>query len=169
MQSGYMELINSAVTLTKELMGATESALGNIEANNTSAILALQETSRIPLTQIRSAYYRCIEDLANIWADMTCAYFPPERLLPCRTKDGTSTRNADLSALKNDVLSAEIEVIEISRFSAASVQSILDKLFDSGHLTPEQYVRRLPSGTFIDKDEFINNLANQRKEGESAE
>ena len=49
MQSGYMELIDSAVNLSKELMGATDSALGNLEANNTSAILALQETSRIPL------------------------------------------------------------------------------------------------------------------------
>ena len=169
MQSGYMELINSAVTLTKELMGATESALGNIEANNTSAILALQETSRIPLTQIRSAYYRCIEELANVWADMTCAYFPPDRLIPCHSKDGINVRNADLSTLKNDVLCAEIEVIEISRFSAASVQSILDKLFDSGHLTPEQYVRRLPSGTFVDREEFLNHLANQNKEGENEE
>lgn len=166
MQSGYMELIDSAVTLTKELMGATESALGNIEANNTSAILALQETSRIPLTQIRSAYYRCIEELANIWADMTCAYFPPERLLPCHNKNGVIARSADLSALKNDVLCAEVEVIEISRFSAAGVQSILDKLFDAGHLTPEQYVKRLPSGTFVDRDEFINNIANKETEGE---
>ena len=158
MQSGYMELINSAVTLTKELMGATESALGNIEANNTSAILALQETSRIPLTQIRSAYYRCIEELANIWADMTCAYYPPERLLPCSAKGSTNVRSVDLSALKNHVLTAEIDVIEISRFSAASVQSILDKLFDSGYLTVEQYVTRLPSGSFSDKNEFLNVL-----------
>lgn len=164
MQSGYMELINSAVTLTKELMGATESALGNIEANNTSAILALQETSRIPLTQIRSAYYRCIEELANIWADMTCAYYPPERLLPCYSKSSTSVRKTDLSLLKNHVLTAEIHVVEISRFSAAGVQSILDKLFDGGYLTAEQYVRRLPSGSFSDKDEFIDGLKKNHEE-----
>lgn len=166
MQSGYMELINSAVTLTKDMMGATESALGNIEANNTSAILALQETSRIPLTQIRSAYYRCIEELANIWADMMCAYYPAERLIPCYTQNGLCAKSVDLSALKNDVLTSEIEVVEVSRFSAASVQSILDKLFDSGHLTPAQYVSRLPSGTFVDKDEFLNSIENQKEESE---
>ena len=166
MQSGYMDLINSAVTLTKELMGATESALGNIEANNTSAILALQETSRIPLTQIRSAYYRCIEELANIWADMTCAYYPPERLLPCYSKNSTSVRKTDLSSLKNHILNAEIDVVEISRFSAAGVQSILDKLFDSGYLTPEQYIRRLPSGAFNNKEEFIDDLKTNYQESE---
>ena len=166
LQSGYMDLIDSAVNLTKELMGATESALGNIEANNTSAILALQETSRIPLTQVRTAYYRCIEELAAIWADMMCAYYPSERLIPCYTKDGITARNVDLSAIKNDVLRAETEIVELSRFSSASVQSILDKLFDGGHLSAEQYVKRLPAGTFVDKDEFLQTIKKSTKNEE---
>ncbi len=160
MQSGYMELIDSAVELTKELLGATESALGNMEANNTSAILALQETSRIPLAQVRSAFYHCIEELAGIWADMMCAYYPAERFIPCHTKNGIMAKNIDLSALKNDVLNAELEVSEISRFSAASMQSVLDKLFDGGHITLGEYVKRLPSGMFTDRDEFLEALNN---------
>jgi len=155
MQSGYMELISSAVDLTKELMGATESALGNLEANNTSAILALQETSRIPLSHIRSAYYQCVADLANIWADMMCAYYPSERLLPCYTKDGVKVKNVEFSVLKKDILSAELEIGEISRFSAASAQSILDKLFDGGFITPAEYIKRLPTGTVSHRDELM--------------
>ena len=161
MQSGYMELIDSAVNLTKELMGATESALGNIEANNTSAILALQETSRIPLTQIRTAFYRCIEELANIWADMMCAYYPSERLIPCYTKEGVVAKNIEFSVLKNDILNAEIEVSEVSRFSAASAQSILDKLFDGGHISASDYIKRLPSGTFARRDEFLDEISKE--------
>ncbi len=160
MQSGYMELIDSAVNLTKDVMGATESALGNIDADNTSAILALQETSRIPLAQVRSAYYRCIEELANIWADMMCAYYPSERLIPCYTKNGVTARNIELSALKKDVLNAQIEVAEISRFSAASLQNVLDKLFDGGYINTVEYIKRLPSGLFIDRDELIERLEN---------
>lgn len=159
LQNGYMELIDSAVNLTKELMGATESALGNLEANNTSAILALQETSRLPLAQIRSAYYQCVTDLANIWADMMCAYYPSERLIPCSTKDGIITRSIEFSTLKNDIICAEVEVGEISRFSAASAQSILDKLFDGGFISPAEYVRRLPSGSFIDREGFLESIS----------
>ncbi len=155
MQSGYMELISSSVNLTKELMGATESALGNIEANNTSAILALQETSRIPLAQIRSSYYRCIEEIANIWADMMCSYYPSERLIPCHTKNGVTAKSIDFSALRSHILHAELEVTEISRFSAAGVQSILDKLFEGGHITAAEYIKRLPSGMFTDRGEFL--------------
>ena len=164
MQSGYMELINSAVLLTKELMGATDSALGIVEANNTSAILALQETSRIPLEQIRSAYYRLIEQLANVWADMMCAYYPSERLVPYLTKDGVRAKSIDFSLLKNHILSAEIDVCEVSRYSATSMQNMLDKLLDGGYITAEQYVKRLPIGSALNKDDLIDALSeNTRK------
>ena len=158
MQSGYMELINSAIEVTKDLMGATESALGNLEANNTSAILALQETSRIPLEQVRSSYYHCVEDLANIWADMMCAYYPSERLLPFDTEDGGDCESVDFSLLKGGFLSARIDVAEISRYSASSAQSMLDKLLDGGYISPASYVKRLPSGMLLNRQTLIDEL-----------
>ena len=163
MQSGYMELINSAVLLTKELMGATDSALGIVEANNTSAILALQETSRIPLEQIRSAYYRVIEQLANIWADMMCAYYPAERLVPYYSKEKASAKSIDFSLLKNHILSAKVDVCEVSRYSATSVQNMLDKLLDGNYITAEEYIKRLPIGSALDKDELIESIKKSSK------
>ncbi|MBE6593383.1 MAG: hypothetical protein E7642_05255 [Ruminococcaceae bacterium] len=163
MQSGYMELIESAVNLTKELMGATDSALGNLEANNTSAILALQETSRIPLQQIRSAYYRMIEDIANIWADMICAYYPSERLLPCYSNGEVRTEKIALSMLKDDVLCAEAQISEMTRYSATGVQNMLDKLLDGGYITATEYVRRLPFGAIGERDDILEQIHEREK------
>ncbi len=165
MQSGYMELIDSAVLLTKELMGATDSALGNLEANNTSAILALQETSRIPLEQIRSAYYRVIEDIANIWADMMCAYYPSERLLPCYSRGEIKAENVEFSILKNDILCAEAQISEMTRYSASGVQNLLDRLLDGGYISASEYVRRLPLGALIDRDDLLEQI--KAKENQS--
>ncbi len=158
MQGGYMELIGQAVELTKELMGATEAALGDSDATNTSAILALQETSRIPLEQVRQAYYRCVEDLANIWADMMCAYYPSERLLPYRSKDELLADSVNFELLKQGCLSARIDVAEITRYSAAGAQSMLDKLLEGGHITPASYIRRLPSGLLCDRQALLEEL-----------
>ncbi len=158
MQGGYMDLIESAISITKELMGATESALGNTEATNTSAILALQESSRIPLEQIRRSYYRCVEDMANIWADMMCAYYPAERLLPCQNEGGISTESVEFSMLKKGFLSARVDVAEISRYTAVGAQNMLDKLLDAGYLTPSAYIRRLPSGLLIDRQALLEEL-----------
>ncbi len=158
MQSGYMELIDAAITVTKELMGATESALGNTEATNTSAILALQESSRIPLEQIRCSYYRCVEDLANIWADMMCAYYPSERLIPCRGPKGDFAESVEFSTLKKGFLSARVNVAEISRYTAVGAQNMLDKLLEAGYLSPSAYIRRLPSGLLLDRQALLEEL-----------
>ncbi len=166
MQSGYMELIDSAVALTKEVLGATESALGNMDAKNTSAILALQETSRIPLEQIRSAYYRCVEELANIWADMVCAYYPSERLLPFIGAEGNTAAQVELGLLKQGFLSARIDVAEVSRYTAVSAQNMLDMLLEQGFITPASYVKRLPDGVIMNRKSLIEELEkiNQSKE-----
>ena len=158
MQSGYMEVVDSAVLLTKELMGATESALGNIEASNTSAILALQDTSRIPLEQVKRAFYRAIEELANIWADMMCAYYPSERLIPCAVGDGVCSRQIDFDSLKRDFLNARVDVSEVTRYSAASAQSLLDKLLEGGHISASEYIKRLPSGVIIDRSSLLEQI-----------
>ena len=155
LQDGYIELLNNTVDTTKDLMGATESALGDEKANNTSAILALQETSRIPLYQVRSALHQCIEDLANVWADMMCAYYPSERLL-VSVRDGEAEAiSTDFSVLKNVLLSAKVDISEIKRYSSSSTQSMLDKLLDSGHITPSEYLRRIPNGLVPERDELI--------------
>ena len=158
MQDGFITLIESAVALTKELMGATESALGNLEANNTSAILALQETSRITLDNIRQSLYRCIEELADVWTDMMCAYYPSDRLIPCIDGDDVSACTIKPELLRASLISARVDVAEMTRYSAVSAQNMLDKLLDNGYITPAQYVRRLPAGMLIDRQALINEI-----------
>ena len=162
MQNGYVELIENAINTTKEMMGATESALGNLEASNTSAILALQETSRISMEQLRTAYYACIEDLANIWADMMCAYYPNERLLPFHTRTETVTEQVDFSLLKQGFLHARVDVAEVTRYTAVGAQNMLDKLLEGGYISPEAYIRRLPSGILLERQALIEELQNQK-------
>lgn len=164
MQDGYMELIDSAVALTKELMGATDSALGNIDANNTSAIIALQETSKVTLEQIRAAYYRCVEDLANVWVDMICAYYPNGRLLPYNDGGVTAVAGVDFELLKRGMLSARIDVAQVARYSAVSAQNMLDKLLELGHITPSAYVKRLPAGIIHDREALIEEIEKKEKE-----
>ncbi|MBO5416935.1 MAG: hypothetical protein J6A83_09955 [Clostridia bacterium] len=158
MQDGYMELIESAVSLTKELMGATESALGNIEAKNTSAILALQESSKISLEQISAAYYQCIEDMANIWADMMCAYYPKQRFLPYKSGDEISVGEADFELLRRGLVCARVDVSPVARYSAVGAQNMLDKLLDGGHISPSAYVKRLPAGILRDRQSLIEEI-----------
>lgn len=167
LQNGFMEFINGAVTLTKELCGATESALGNLEAKNTSAILALQETSRISLDNVRNAYYRCIEELADIWVDMICAYYPADRLIPCSSDGDVTSATVTPSELRAAMLTARVDVAQVTRYGAVNAQNMLDKLLDGGYITPTEYIRRLPAGLLLDRQALIDEIEAKAKKEEA--
>jgi hypothetical protein len=161
MQDGYLELIELAVRMTKELMGASESALGDGEAINTSAILALQEAARIPLETVRRNFYQCVEDIANIWADMICAYYPDGRLLPVVENREERAELVNYGILRGTLLKAKVDVGGIGRYGASGTLNILNKLLDGGHITAEQYIERLPSELIPDREMLLNELRNK--------
>ena len=144
LQDDYLEFLNSVVASTKEMNGATETALGNVNPQNTSAILAIQAASQIPLKLTRAALYQCIEDLANVWADMTLSYFAEDRLVPMLDDNGeyTSDRFA-LGVLQNTRTRAVVTVTDASAYNSAVIISILEKLLDKGYITVEQYFDRV--------------------------
>lgn len=155
LESGYTQLIELASDMTRELCGLTETAVGEGNATNTSAILALQEAARIPLEQVRRSYFQCLEDLANIWADMMCAYYTDERLVPLA--DGRAQR-VSFALLRQALLRARVEVGETGRYSSSGTLSMLNRLLDSRCITPEQYIERLPAGLIADRRELLEQV-----------
>ena len=71
-----MQLVDSTIGYTKDFMGASDAALGNIaNPNNTSAIVAVQQASSVPLEIQRLDYYQFYEDIVRSIIDiMACSY-----------------------------------------------------------------------------------------------
>lgn len=158
MEDGYLDLIENAILSTKEMMGATETALGNTVPNNTSAILALRETSKLSLGRVESAVSRCIEDIANIWVDMMCAYYPDDRLLPFDEKDRTIAARVNFPLLRSSLVRARVEISEAERYSAATTLTMLDKLLEGKFITVEQYLESLPDGILPNRRELLEKV-----------
>ena len=147
LEAGYLELIENAISTTKELSGATDTALGNVTPTNTSAILALREASMQALEHVQSELYLCLEQMACIWADMTLCYCPDGR--PLRTSEGFG--RIFPSRLHSFLLRAKIDICDSARYSASGTQSVLDRLLDGGHITLSEYLERLPEGLVPDR------------------
>ena len=156
MQDGYLDLITDVINNTKAMMGATDSALGEERANNTSAIMKLQTASSVALEHVRVNFSHCIAELAAIWADMLCTYCPPQRLLHVIDQSGdVSAETLDYSLLKNALLSASVHVGNIDRYSPSTTVSTLNKLLDSGHLSAAEYVELLPEGVLVNREKLL--------------
>ena len=69
---------NEMISTTKELAGAGDAALGNINPEQASgaAITAVQDQADIPLNREISAYSQMIEDIAILWYHFIIAYNP---------------------------------------------------------------------------------------------
>lgn len=166
LQDGYLDLIQNVIENTRAMMGATESALGDERANNTSAILALQEASRIALLQVESRFTRCIEELASIWADMLCTYSPAERLLVIPENENFVARPLNYKLLKNELLHATAEATPKERFVSSAMIAMLDHLLDKGHISVLQYLQHLPEGCINDRNALIQELSEGRSREE---
>lgn len=166
MQEGYMTLIESAINVTKEMMGATDTVLGSAQASNTSAILALQEASRTALAQVCTAYQQCIEDVADIWADLLCATSPDQAWLPLEDPKGKRLEQVDFDLLRHCLFRARVEVGNLTQYSASGTQNTLQQLLNGGHITLKQYLEQLPSGILPMRGQLIAQLdAAQREKG----
>jgi hypothetical protein len=73
-----VSLENELITNTKELAGAGDAALGNINPEQASgaAITAVQDQADIPMNQEISAFYQMIEDVAILWYHLILTYNP---------------------------------------------------------------------------------------------
>lgn len=159
LQEGYLDLIESVIENTKSMMGATDSALGDERASNTSAILALQEASQVALRGVEARFERCIGELASVWADMLCTYSHPERMLPITEGGELVARRVDYKLLRRELLHATAEAKGNNAFAPSATVSILDGLLDRGHITVEDYLKHLPAGCLRDKNALLESIA----------
>ena len=158
LQEGYLDLISSVIENTKAMMGATDSALGDERASNTSAILALQEASYVALRQVQARFSRCLGEVASIWADMLCAYSAPERLLPYSENGEPRASRLDYKLLQKELLHATAEASGVTRFTPSATVTVLDHLLDRGHIDLTQYLEHLPDGCIHDKNALIQSV-----------
>lgn len=62
--------IDKVIQYTRETMGASDAFLGNVKPENTSAIVATQKATGMPLELQKMDFYRVVEDSVRVWLEM---------------------------------------------------------------------------------------------------
>lgn len=152
MQENYLEILESVIKNTKEMSGATEVALGEVDPTNTSAILALRETSELSLDCVRGGINSCLKELAMIWLEMMKEYFGSERRFYINRDTSVSV---DFGHVYPDSIVAKVERGATRRFSKSVLISTLTALLSGGHITFAEYLERIPDGIIDQKDSLL--------------
>jgi hypothetical protein len=193
MSNQIFALIDKALQYTKECLGTTDTQMGNVKPDNTSALMVLQTNSEVPLENIRANVYEWIEDIGAILLDMMGNYYgkrpvvvdkPFKELLTGpdgvpqidpmtgQMKEQTIVRRVveefDFSQLKNLYLNMSIDVGAATYFSEIAMTQTLDNLRQDGTLDVIQYLERLPDKLIPKKQELIDELRGRIAEGQQA-
>lgn len=164
MQSGFLDVISLTMNMTRELMGATDAALGNIDANNTSAIIALQESSSVPLEIQKRALYRAVEELGMVWLDYVLHYYDRHRMFLWRENDKLCGALLDVSKYSDVIFSCNVNAGMAGYWSEVASLNTLENLLKNGMISLDQYLERLPEGYITLKDSLIQEYRERREE-----
>lgn len=160
MSSQIMGTIDAAINYTKDFIGVTDAALGDIKPDNTSAIIAVQQASFIPLETIKQNLYQFVEDIEYIKADMMVAKYG-ERKITVIEQGKRVVKIIDFSQLKDVILKIKIEVGASSYWSEITEMQTLDHLLQQEKINFLQWLERVPDGYIPKKDDLMAEIREQ--------
>jgi len=186
-EAQVFQYIQAAVSQSEESLGATEAALGEGKAYNTSAILSLQKAASTPQELTKQNLYQQIEDLARIYLEFMSEYYGKRTVdmaltdemqamfeqanalaeaagQPAQKIPATVPVEFDFKMLKNHPFSVKIDVGASSYYSEVSSLSTLDNLLLNGHINVVQYLEHIPDGTVAGRRELIDELKQQMEQ-----
>ncbi|BDF57506.1 hypothetical protein CE91St36_03230 [Christensenellaceae bacterium] len=157
--SGYVsQMIDSTIRYSKDLMGASDAALGNVKPDNTSAIVAVQKAAGMPLDLQRMDFYNFVESVIRIFIDIMRVNYGL-RNITLTDEEGAHTVMFDYSALNNYVLRLKIDIGQAAYWSELTQVQTLDNLMDR-KILPDAltYLESLPDGYVKNKKDIIEKI-----------
>ena len=164
------QFIQLAVDYTQNFLGASDVAMGNVNPTNTSAIVALQRASNIPMEITKQNLYKSIESLGRIYMDHMRNYYgvrhvqvnmnlkPEDMPLGITLPDQQFNRAFDFSQLAQAPVSIQLDVGASAYWSEIATQQTLDNLLVQDKIDLVDYLERIPNGYITKKQELIEKL-----------
>ena len=167
-QPQIFQLIELAVKMAEQNMGATDVAMGDSRPDNTSAIIALQRASNTPHEIPKHNLYDCIEDSFRIDIDLMTANYGTRPVLVAPTVleaeaykfvnqpvPETVEIQFDFSQLANHPFTLKLDVGASTYWSETAAIQTMDNLLMNGHILASEYLDRLPEDFMPKKGELL--------------
>ena len=162
MSQQVLQLVEKTISYTKECLGATDVALGNVPLDNTSAIIALQNAAAAPLALQKLSFYQFWEDCVLVIMDMIRCYYGAREVF-FETGDETASTVVDFSAIDTDSMELRVDVGPASYWSELVQVETADNLYKNGIITDAvTYLETVPDKYIRNKRRLIDRLEREK-------
>lgn len=170
MSSDAQIVMNELMANTKEAAGASDYALGNSDAKSAKAVLALQQANAMPLSSQTEQYKKYIEDIARIFYDFWCTYYPNGINVIDIKKMQTETGEQEIEigevipqeTLKLLKVKVKVDITANSPYDKITEQQKRDNLLTNNIITFEEYVELLPKDESMREE--LQNIVKKRNQ-----
>ncbi|MBQ2049816.1 MAG: hypothetical protein II493_05375 [Spirochaetales bacterium] len=181
------QYITAAIDTTQESLGATEAALGEGKAYNTSAILSLQKASSTPHAVTQQNVYDQDEEQGRIWLEFMVVYYGKRTVdmpmtdemramfeqasalaeaagQPPMDLPDTVPVDFDFGSLRDHEMTIAVDAGASSFFSEIASLETLDHLLTNGKISTIQYLERIPDGNLAGRRKLIDELKEEARQ-----
>jgi hypothetical protein len=162
LNNGVFELFNLVTSETLNALGVNDVVLGDIKPENTSAIIAVQKQSAVPLENQQAYFKQFVEDQYLVWAEFIVSKYVADRMLPQDVDGEVEYATFNAEPLRDKLINVKVDVGASSHWSEITSMQTLDRLLEGQYIDFIEYLERLPQGTVPKAQELIDT----RKEAE---
>lgn len=171
------DVIERMIAMTKDCMGASDAALGNVKAENTSAIVAVQQACAYPLQLQKNAFKAFVEQYIRFIADMIAAYYGIRDMKVCCTAEeqeagmGENKRESfDFAGVRPLLINMKVNVGDSAYWSVLSQSQTLDNLLANGILTDTKlYLESMPGDSIPNREAIIKSVEQRQAAEQQAQ
>ena len=169
MSQQAINLVDKTIAYSKELMGASDAALGDIKPENTSAIIATQKASAAPLELQRQAYYQFWEDCVLVMLEiMRVNYGTRTVTVDVYNEFGEEERQLvefDFDAKDYNEMKLMVDIGASAYWSEIAQAQTADSMLINGIFgeDPVMYLEAIPDHVIKNKNKLISKLRAQQK------
>ena len=176
MSGQVLQMIAQVTRDTRDTLGASDATLGNVKPENTSAIIATQKATIMPLELQKMSFYDAVEESVRIWLEMMRCNYGLRYVMMAPAETGLAAGTAermpvlyDFGALKELQLQLNVEIGAASYWSEIMQVQTVDGLFANGILTdPEVYLDSIPDGYIKNKAQIVKSVKDRKEQEKMA-
>lgn len=132
--------MDNLMSTTRDCMGASDATMGDVNPDNASAIIALQQADEQPLELRKQAFHGFVEDMCRIIADIIRARYGKRRVMMTHTytdeygqqQSKTDLTEFDFSTLDELQMTMRVDVGASSLYSEQLQVQTASNLFTTG-------------------------------------
>lgn len=161
-----MEVIQTCISLTKDCIGATDAALGNVRTENAaaSAIIATQQASAAPLELQRRAFFDFVEQTVRIILDLMGAYYGTRKAIAEPQTEGGEEMTVDYSVIPELIQKIDVSIGSSAYWSELMQMQTVDNLMKAGIITDAVlYLESIPDKWIPNKQNIIDGIKNAQQ------